>query len=246
MKLRTPLLALTLTIALACTFQPQARAAVQTLGTAMAQAFTALTLSNTSNQLVLGTTNTTTFSATAPASSRTITFADPLGNDSVAYLAAAQTLTGKTLTGNINADTVFCTTQFNAVTGTTGTTLTNVVGMSQTVVAGTYVYRIYLPGVATANSGTKYAFKYTTTVLSSLEATSLGYTAAAVAVQHTTTATDQAILHDNAAAVIYTEITGRMVVSTGGTVQFQAAQHAAHADTTSVYVGASMTFTRVL
>lgn len=55
------------------------------------------TISATTNQLVLGTTNTTTFSATAPAASRTITFDDPLGNDAVVYLAAAQTLTNKTL-----------------------------------------------------------------------------------------------------------------------------------------------------
>lgn len=55
-------------------------------------------LTNTTNQLILGTTNTTTLNATAPAASRVITFGDPLGNDSVVYLAATQTLTNKTLT----------------------------------------------------------------------------------------------------------------------------------------------------
>ncbi|MEN6605441.1 MAG: hypothetical protein ABFD86_23775, partial [Bryobacteraceae bacterium] len=76
------------------------------------------------------------FGATAAA--RSVTYDDPLGNDKVAYLAAAQTLTNKTITGNINGDTVKATTEFVAVTGTTGTTLTNVVGMVTTVVPGTY------------------------------------------------------------------------------------------------------------
>jgi hypothetical protein len=145
------------------------------------------------------------------------------------------------------ADTkvAFATTQFDAVTGTTGATLTNVVGMVLTLAAGTYHFRLNLPGVATANSGVKYGFKYTTTVLTSLEATGRGHTASAVAVQHTTTATDQAALFAQTAAVIDTVIEGRMVVATGGTVQLQAAQNAAHVDTTSVYVGASMTFTKV-
>ncbi len=38
------------------------------------------TLSNTTNQIVLGTTNTTTISATAPATSRTLTIPDSLAN----------------------------------------------------------------------------------------------------------------------------------------------------------------------
>jgi len=48
----------------------------QTLGTGMAQTMTALTLTNTTNQMVLGTTNTVTISSTAPASSRTYTLDD--------------------------------------------------------------------------------------------------------------------------------------------------------------------------
>src|SRR6266487_4160574 len=144
-----------------------------------------------------------------------------------------------------DSKTAFATTQFDAVTGTTGATLTNVVGMALVLAAGTYRFRITLPGVATANSGVKYAFKYTTAVLTSLEAMARGFTASAIACQHTTTATDQATLYAQTAAVINTIIEGRMVVSTGGTVQLQAAQNAAHADTTSVYVGASMTFTKV-
>lgn len=64
----------------------------------------ALTATNTSNQLVLGTTRTLTLHAPTPASSsRILTLPDPGGADSVAYLALAQTLTNKTLTTPIIA-----------------------------------------------------------------------------------------------------------------------------------------------
>jgi hypothetical protein len=169
---------------------------------------------------------------------------------------ASPTLTSPTLTTptlntpTINAaivpDTKKATTEFVAVTGTTGTTLTNVVGMSTTVVPGTYRFYINVPGVTTTNAGIKYAFKYTTTVVGSLEAMTRAFTASAVAVTHSTTATDQALLLDSAAAVIDTIIEGTMVVTTGGTIQFQAAQKTAHADEAKVYVGASMTLTRIL
>lgn len=54
----------------------------------------ALTAQVTTNQLVLGTTNTTTFSATAPTASRVITFQDPGAAANVIYDVLAQTLTG--------------------------------------------------------------------------------------------------------------------------------------------------------
>lgn len=54
----------------------------------------------------VATANLTTFTVTNPAAPRTITFPDPLGADSVVYLAAAQTLTGKVLTApDINGGT---------------------------------------------------------------------------------------------------------------------------------------------
>lgn len=69
------------------------------LGVADSPTHAALTLTNTSNQIVLGTTRTLTLTAPTPAgSSRTLTLPDPGGNDSVVYLALAQTLTNKTLT----------------------------------------------------------------------------------------------------------------------------------------------------
>lgn len=147
------------------------------------------------------------------------------------------------------ADVSLCTTQFDAVTGTTGATLTNVVGMTTdafSLTAGTYRFSIHLPGVATANSGLKVGLKQNNGLtLTSIESTAKGFTASAVAVQHSTTATDAASLFASTTAVIKCEIEGTMVIATAGTIQLQAAQNAAHADTTSVYSGARMEFIRV-
>ncbi len=170
----------------------------------------------------------------AMAAARTITLDDPMGT--------AKLLTDIGIGGYKVAKV---STQFDAVTGTTGTTLTNVVGASTTVVAGTYKFKVHVAGVATANSGMKLGFKYTTTVLSSMECTARAHTASAVVVQHSTTATDAATLLGSTTAIINAELEGTMVVSTGGTIQLQAAQNAAHADTTSVYVGSTIEFTRI-
>lgn len=62
----------------------------------------ALTIAPTSNQIVLGTTRTLTLTAPTPAtSSRTLTLPDPGGNDSVVYLALAQTLSNKTFSTTV-------------------------------------------------------------------------------------------------------------------------------------------------
>ena len=61
----------------------------QTLGISMAQTMTALTLSNTTNQLVLGTTNTVTISSTAPSASRTYTLDDAGASAHVGLFAGA-------------------------------------------------------------------------------------------------------------------------------------------------------------
>ncbi len=171
----------------------------------------------------------------AMAAARTITLADPLGDASI--------VTSTGIGGNQNGKV---TTQFDAVTGTTGATLTNVVGAVVTVVPGTYKFKAHVSGVSTANCGIKLSLKQTTTVLSSMESVAKGFTAAAVAVQHNTTATDQPALFGQTAAVIAVEIEGSFVVTTGGTLQLQAAQNAAHADTTSVYVGSYLSVSRIL
>lgn len=165
---------------------------------------------------------------------------------------AATTIAGTTgtftgaVTGLQVSKTVFCSAQFDATSGGTGTTLTNLTGLSQTVVAGgTYKFRIHLAGVATSNSGLKVAFKYTTATMTSIESMSSGFTASAVATQHTTTTTDQTSLIASTTAIIRTVIEGQLVVNAAGTVAVQAAQNASHADTTSVYVGSFFELTRI-
>jgi len=129
--------------------------------------------------------------------------------------------------------------------GDTGATLTNLTGLVQTVVPGTYKFKVFLPGVATANSGMKVGFKLTTTVLTSIEATGKAATASALVVQHTTTATDQASLVASTTAALLAEVEGTMVVGTGGTIQVQGAQNASHGDTTSFYLGGYFELVRI-
>lgn len=194
-----------------------------------------------------------------------------VANESIVTLTGVQTLTNKTLTsptfttpalGVATATslaatgavtgigvgvTQFCTTEFVAVTGTTGTTLTNVVGLTAFALAaaGVYKFELHISGVATANSGHKLGFKYTTATLTSLESSAKAFSAAAVAVTQTTTATDQATLHGATTATLDIVITGRIVVNAAGTLAVQCAQNAAHADETKVYAGSYMTLTRI-
>ena len=164
----------------------------------------------------------------------------------VTYTAASTiTMVGigaGTVTPGFLPNILKCTTQTDTIT----TTLANITGLTGvTLVAGaTYKFRAVLPGTADGTSGIKYAFKYTTATLTSIEATGIGYTASAVAVQHTTTATDQALLFDQAAVVIMTIIEGTMVVNAGGTLALQVGTHTG-TTTASVYAGASMEFIRI-
>lgn len=137
-----------------------------------------------------------------------------------------------------------CTTQFDAVTGTTGTTLTNVVGLlTDTLQPGNYRFRLDLSTTATANTGIQIAFKWgTASMITAAQYTARAFTASGVVVTKGTTATDQTDLLDSAAGVvIQAEITGFLTIAVAGTLQVQAAQHTAHADTTSVLINSIMT-----
>ncbi len=192
--------------------------------TAEAASFTSIVLNGSSS-------GSTTLVATAAAGSTTQTFP-----------AVTGTVASTSGTNLFIADVKRCSTQKDA----TDTTLANIVGLTaQTLVAGaTYRFRCVLPGLADGTGGTKYAFKLTTTTLTSIEATGIGYTASAVAVQHTTTTTDQTTLFTQAAAVIMTILEGSMIVNAGGTIALQQAQTAANG-TSSTYVGATMEFVRI-
>ncbi len=146
------------------------------------------------------------------------------------------------------ADVSLVTTEFVAVTGTTGATLTNVVGAVTGVLQpGTYRFSITLPTVATANTGIKLALKWgTASMITSAQYTAKAFTASGVVVTNGTTATDAALLLDSAAGVVINAvITGVFVVALAGTLQLQAAQHTAHADETKVLVNGSMVFNAI-
>lgn len=152
------------------------------------------------------------------------------------------TISGATISGTISGNTVR---QSATVTKNASTTLGDLTGLIQTVVPGTYAFRAVLAGTAGASGGWKVAFKYTTTVVSVMQATSWAYTASAVAVAKTTTTTDQASLI--AATTAYTAgvIEGTIVVTTGGTVQLQFAQNASDGTDCTIVLGSTLQFTRI-
>lgn len=152
------------------------------------------------------------------------------------------TITGSTISGTISGNTVRSSA---TITANANTTLANITGLVQTVVPGTYYFRAELAGTAGASGGWKVAFKYTTTVVSVLEATGMAFTASAVAVANTTTTTDQASLIAATAANVAGLIYGTMVVTTGGTVQLQFAQNASNGTDSTIVLGSTMIFTRI-
>lgn len=128
---------------------------------------------------------------------------------------------------------------------TSNTTLADIPGLIATVVPGSYLARLHLTGTAGASGGWKTAFKYTGTVLSALTMTGYAYTASAVAVAATTTATDQASQIAATTAYIGAIVEGSIVVTTGGTIKAQFAQNASNGTPSSIYVGSTMELIRV-
>ena len=154
--------------------------------------------------------------------------------------------TRKILNDNFS-DEASCTTQFDAVTGTTGVTLTNVVGLVTGVLQpGTYDVDINLNVAATTNSGFKAALKWgTALMITSTSLSVVATSASAVASTLFTTSTDASAFIGATSAYVNVKARGKIVVALAGTIQIQAAQNAAHADTTSVTVGSTMFFTPI-
>lgn len=165
---------------------------------------------------------------------------------------AAGTLTLPAVTGTVAsttgsnlyvADVKRCTA---SVTANATITYANVTGLSFTVVPGTYTFDLYLPStVASGTGGIKYAFNYTTTVLSAIQASGAGMTSAAVACQQTTTTTTQTDIFTQAAVVLLTLIKGSMIVTTGGTIDVQMAQNTSNASNTVALINGWGRFTRI-
>lgn len=164
----------------------------------------------------------------------------------VKYEGALTNDTRKVINDNFR-DISHCTTQFDAVTGTTGATLTNVVGMiSDTLMPGTYLVEINLVTTATTNSGFKAALKWgTASMITSTVLSVDALTASAIASTKFTTSTDASAFVAATSAYVGVRVYGTIVVALAGTIQLQAAQNAAHADTTSVLAGSTMSFTPI-
>jgi len=164
--------------------------------------------------------------------------------------ATITTLTSTTVTAGTVTNTAINIPQVlrssAAVTVNASAAYVNVTGLSATVVPGTYKFRAVLPStVASGTGGIKYAFNYTTAVLSALQSSAAGYTASAVAVQNVTSTTTQADLFTQAAVVLRTEIDGSFVVTTGGTIDVQVAQNTSNGSNTVALIGGTLELIRI-
>lgn len=163
----------------------------------------------------------------------------------VNFLPGYRQFRGEDLNNNFSATPVIARTT-GAVTANASTTYANVTGLSGKVAVGTYYFRAVLPStVASGTGGIKYAFNYTGAVLGVLEATGMGYTASAVAVQHTTTTTTQTDLFTQAAVVIMTILEGTFTVTTAGSIAVQMAQNTSNASNTVALVGGTLELTKI-
>lgn len=159
----------------------------------------------------------------------------------VSFLTGFRLFKGEDL--NLNFSAVPATYRASAaLTANASATYANIVGLSANLGPGTYRFRAVLPStVASGTGGIKYAFNYSNGLtLSVIEATGMGFTASAVAVQHTTTTTTQTDLFTQAAVVIMTILVGTFVVSAAGTIAVQMAQNTSNASNTVALLGGSL------
>lgn len=160
--------------------------------------------------------------------------------------ASGGTLTSPTISAAIFSDFKTLAADFDVDSGTTGSTLTSLTGLSWTLVAGaTYNFELEGPVTMTTNGGLSVAFKYTTLTLTSISVTSMQMTASAIAVATSTTTTDQTkFIDQKATAYTYIRMAGSLVVNAGGTLAVQAAQNTSHADNTIISKGFKARFIR--
>lgn len=155
--------------------------------------------------------------------------------------------TRKILNDNLS-DVSRCTTTLDMVIGTTGATLTAVPGMvTDTLEPGRYKFKVTLSTTATANTGIKIAFDWSVaSMVTSALYMATARTASSLEFTKSTTATDNTLILDSATGVIIgATIEGILVVALAGTITLQAAQHTAHADTTSVLLNSFMEFEKI-
>lgn len=168
----------------------------------------------------------------------------------VVDVSSAQSISGKTFSGNLASDMKVLAADFTASSADTGTTLTSLVGVSWAVVAaGVYAFKAIIPKVTmTTNNGLKLAFKLTTATLTSVNLRARSSTdtdnTGAVSASFVTTTDQSPWVSQN--AVVYTnlQIEGTLVVLAAGTIAVQAAANASHADVLNILAGASFELKR--
>ena len=153
----------------------------------------------------------------------------------IANLATINDVVGVTL-GGVN------TAAFTAVSTTT---LANVTGLVATVPAGTYIVDGYLSTVNNNTGGVKLSLNGGTAVASSFVADTWVYNTTTVSGEYNVTSLTSNLV---AAAITATAIAinGTLTISTGGTVQLQAAQDVSNSTTLTIAVGSYLALTRLL
>ncbi len=127
---------------------------IMSVGTATLSLSTSLTVTGTTNQIILGTTNTVTISSTAPAASRTYTIPDAGGAASFVMTAGTQTIAGaKTFSSTLTMSGATIAMGGNKITGiANGTAATDAMAFGQQG----YFQTVYANSTAqnTTSSGT--------------------------------------------------------------------------------------------
>lgn len=136
--------------------------------------------------------------------------------------------------------------------GTAQTANANVVpatipGLSAPVAIGTYVFEAELfCTVASGTAGIAINQLLTTAVLGVCNFEAVGFLAAGVATQSTTTATSGTVLYTAANQPILISIKGTFTVTTAGTFALQMCQDVSNASNTTVNVGSTMTLLKIV
>ena len=198
------------------------------------------------------------FTASFPALKRSsTTLQTRLGDDSAYAAFEASDLSTKNVVSSLGLGTdsagklvslaqrVRSTADFTANSGSTGTTLTNVTGLSVSLAAGgKYIIRGVLFVSSTANGGAKIALSNGDT----LTATAIRWAATILgAANGGATVTNNALGATVAAtaAVAVINFSGVIEVNAAGTLVVQAAQNTSHADTTTVFTNSFLEVVKI-